>query len=39
MNFNMNYHFADFEEHDSLWLKLIGAMLETDYHHFLSDRY
>ena len=30
MNFNIAYHFADFEEYDKTWLKLIGTMLETD---------
>ena len=32
MNFNINYHFADFEEYDKLfeWNFNIGAMFKTD---------
>ena len=31
MNFNINYYFADFWRiRQTLWQKLIGAMLETD---------
>ena len=30
MNFNINYHFADVRIQQTLWSKLIDAMLETD---------